>query len=235
MQPLQVERAPGERRRTSASSSDEQQARAPRRQLQRGAAGCAARLMAGAPLPAGGTTCTRRGGGTRMPSCLRGDLLDARVHRPGALLELQLAPLDLELLGELLLLLQLDVELARLVLRGDERERAGDQDGEQDQIQPRHHASRGSRQSVLRDAHHGAARARIGRDLGGGGPLRLPDQLELRLRQLARRAPAAARGSRSAATRSRRKRLTMRSSSEWKLITTSRPPGAQELHALRQR
>ena len=38
----------------------------------------------------------------------------------------------------------------------------------------------------------------------------------------------------SGCAQARRKRLTMRSSSEWKLITASRPPGAEQRHRLRQ-
>ena len=44
------------------------------------------------------------------------DLLDAGMHCPGALFQLQLAIFDFELLSDFLLLLQFDEELSRLVL-----------------------------------------------------------------------------------------------------------------------
>jgi hypothetical protein len=57
----------------------------------------------------------------------RGDLLDARVQPPGARLELQLAEFDVERAAALLLALERGEELTRLVLRGDEPERADDE------------------------------------------------------------------------------------------------------------
>jgi hypothetical protein len=50
--------------------------------------------------------------------------LDARVHRPCALFELELTPFHVNLLGRLLLLGQLREQPARAVLRGDQRQRA---------------------------------------------------------------------------------------------------------------
>src|SRR5689334_2755281 len=78
------------------------------------------------------------------------DFLDASVHGPRALLELELSPFDLELPGELLLFLQLDVELARLMLRGDERKSARDQNDEEHEIDPRHAATSATRMIALR-------------------------------------------------------------------------------------
>ena len=49
------------------------------------------------------------------------DFLDTRMHRPGALLELQLAEFGIHLLGEFLLMLQLCIQFARAMLRVLER------------------------------------------------------------------------------------------------------------------
>src|SRR5262249_3862531 len=75
------------------------------------------------------------------------DPLDARVRRPGARLELQLAVLDLERARALLLALELGEELARLVLRSHQAERAGDQHREKDQRDAQHRPAPVSRAS----------------------------------------------------------------------------------------
>src|SRR5690606_40500365 len=54
-------------------------------------------------------------------------LLDAPVSRPGALLELELSPLDVEGVTLCVQRLQLDEEPARLVARPHHRERRGEQ------------------------------------------------------------------------------------------------------------
>src|SRR5690348_15241812 len=59
-----------------------------------------------------------------------GDLLHARMQAPGARLELQLAVLDFEGPRPFLLALELGEELAGLVLRGDEPERADEENQE---------------------------------------------------------------------------------------------------------
>src|SRR5512147_34915 len=67
-----------------------------------------------------------------------GDLRDARVQSPGARLELQLPVLDVELARASALGLQRGERLARLVLRGDEPERAGEENEEEEKVQLRH-------------------------------------------------------------------------------------------------
>src|SRR3712207_2153039 len=76
--------------------------------------------------------------GHAHPKLARCDFLDAGVHGPGALLELELPPFDFQLFGKLLFLLELDVQLARLMLCRDERECAHDDDGEQQEIRSDH-------------------------------------------------------------------------------------------------
>src|SRR5690606_30632578 len=72
---------------------------------------------------------------------LRGrDALDPRLHAPGAHFELELPELDLELLAALLLFFEDDEQLARLMLRGDGAEGAGDDHGEEHAIEPHHYA-----------------------------------------------------------------------------------------------
>ena len=102
------------------------------------------------------------------------------MHRPGALLELQLPPLDVELLRALLLALELGEQLARLVLRGDEAERAGDQQREQDEVEPRHLR----RSAALSATRRTALRARgLAATSCGRRAHRLADQAQPRLRQ----------------------------------------------------
>lgn len=63
-----------------------------------------------------------------------GDLFHAGVHRPGALLELQLPIFNFKLPCLILLLLQFDEQLSRLVLRRDQRQRANHQNARQHRI-----------------------------------------------------------------------------------------------------
>src|SRR3972149_4837616 len=66
--------------------------------------------------------------------------LHPRVHGPGARLELQLSVFDLEAARSLLLLLEFNEQLSRLVLRGHQPERTGGEQREQQQVQPHHGA-----------------------------------------------------------------------------------------------
>src|SRR5439155_7320734 len=140
------------------------------------------------------------------------------------LVELQLRPFNIELARLRLRALQLDKQAARLVLRVHQRQRADHQQGGQRQIQAAAHAAlppgrltarRWATRSTAERARGlaatsssdglslainfisgcGKSTARIGNRRSGCGTLALPA----------------------------RKRLTIRSSSEWKLITTSRP------------
>ena len=124
----------------------------------------------GAP-PRSSTTRTRRGSGARMPSVRGGDPLDPRMQAPGAGLELQLAVLDLELARARPARARAREQLARLVLRGDEPERAGDENqrggggsaspprvGLDSECQVKVKGRRGA----LGDPQRGAARARVG-------------------------------------------------------------------------
>src|SRR6185369_10807157 len=91
-----------------------------------------------------------------------GDLLDARMQSPGAGFELQLAELDIQRAAALLLALELGEQLARLVLRGHEPERADDENQEEEEVQLRHASgpcsasarcnTAGSKSALLRSA-----------------------------------------------------------------------------------
>jgi len=76
-----------------------------------------------------------------QPELAHGDRFDARVECPGARLELELAVLDIERTRTRLLPLQIGEELARAVLRGDEPDRASDENREEEEVQLRHRAS----------------------------------------------------------------------------------------------
>jgi hypothetical protein len=69
---------------------------------------------------------------------LLGEFFDARGKRPRARLELELAPFDVERLGAGLLALDPGKELARLVLRSDQAERARSEQRQQEQGGPHH-------------------------------------------------------------------------------------------------
>src|SRR5712664_4238358 len=62
------------------------------------------------------------------------------MQAPGAGFELQAPVLDVELAGAIVLALQLGEQFARLVLRSDEPERAGDENREEEEVQFRHRA-----------------------------------------------------------------------------------------------
>src|SRR5262245_1034007 len=76
------------------------------------------------------------------PPALAGEALDPRVHRPGALLELQLTVFDLERFRARLLALELGEELARVVLGADQPERAGGEQREEAQGETGHRGGR---------------------------------------------------------------------------------------------
>src|SRR5690606_13203060 len=150
-------------------------------------------------------------------------LVDAVALGPGGLLQLQPAELDVELVALALQARQLHVEFAMLVARVD-------------------HADRGDHAG---DHQHGGDEAGHGRASAPAASFSATRSTALRARGLpassSGRALAAAPIARSVGTKpvasGRRrlpggalawvamKRLTMRSSSEWKLITASRPPG----------
>src|SRR5690606_31968196 len=139
------------------------------------------------------------------------------MHRPRALLKLQLAVLDLVLPGDLLFLLQFDEQLARLVLRGDDDQRAGHEDAGKDQVDLDHAASlSATRMTALRARGLDATSA-------SEGYTGLPTSFSFGLGSWSARSGRRA-GRESGRAWSRMKFLTMRTSREWKLITTRRPP-----------
>ncbi len=166
----------------------------------------------------------RRPPGTSCPARSRATWSMRLALGPGGLLQLQAAEFDVEF-------------VARLFQRASARRTAGGG------VARVHHAERGddvgqrsarsaagarlmrrpAGAQLLGDAQHRAARARVGGGLGGVGLLRAADGAQRRARN---RRP---RGSRRLAGGALAWRamncLTMRSSSEWKLITASRPPG----------
>ena len=183
--------------------------------------------------------------GQLHPQLLARDLLDARRHRPRRLLELQLAELGLVAARARLLALELDEELARLVPRRHERQRAerrarraaGDSGGPWLRHARRRRSRRQRMRRALGDAQRGAARARIRRDLAS----RRRGSRGRRARAARRAAPRSAIGSRASrgsppngCDADAKKRFTIRSSSEWKLITARRPPGASSGDDARQ-
>src|SRR4029078_7697576 len=110
-----------------------------------------------------------RGRGIRQPHAerARGEGLDALVRGPRALLERELRPFLAELLGRGLLVLELVEALARLVLRGDDAERAGDDEDEE------HEDETDQRVSVLSATRKVALRAR-GLRRTSGSDARIP-------------------------------------------------------------
>src|SRR6185436_18243716 len=142
------------------------------------------------------------------------------MQAPGARLELELAVLDVEIARTRLLELELREELARLLLRGDEPERA---DEEKEEVQLRHasgsirESSAGSSGTEVRSATRKTAlRARglaaISRAVGRcGRPMILSGGCGISLARSGN-----SRGTSGFAS-ARTNRLTMRSSSEWKL------------------
>src|SRR5690606_20119485 len=151
-----------------------------------------------------------------------GHLLDAVGFRPGGLLQLQAAELDVQLVALALQAAQGDVGLAVLVPGPDHAEGAG---------QHRHHQhDRGQDAQVhgRASASFSATRSTALRARGllatSSSLARWAPPISSRSGTKAcctgiRRLPAGARAWRAM------KCLTMRSSSEWKLITASRPPG----------
>ena len=68
------------------------------------------------------------------------DFLYSGMHRPGALLMLQLSVFDFQLPGLILLYLQFDEQLSRVVLRRDQSQCADDQNSRQHRIESDHGA-----------------------------------------------------------------------------------------------
>src|SRR4051812_21801157 len=155
------------------------------------------------------------------------------MQAPRARFELQAAVLDVELARAVVLALEVGEELAGLVLRGDEPERAGDENREEEEVQFRHRApgsirlfakSKGPavRSATLRVALRArgfllvsSAEARTAR------PSSLSAGCGISLARSGKRRGTSGRASDCM------KRFTMRSSSEWKLITARRPPAAR--------
>src|SRR5687767_13022613 len=158
------------------------------------------------------------------------------MQAPGAGLELQLAEFDVEGAAALLLALELGEQLSRLVLRGDEPERADDENQEEEEVQLRHASGPvrkivGSKTASVRSAARSVAlRARgLAATSAGAARRALPRILSGACgRSRARIGKSTGRRSWLQACR---KRLTRRSSSEWKAITASRPPGARRAAA----
>src|SRR4029078_9298937 len=144
--------------------------------------------------------------------------LHALVRGPRALLELQLGPLLGELLRARLLVLELGEALARLVLRGDDADRARHDEREEQEVQARHQFFSATLRTALR------ARG-LRRTSSSPGLIARPTAVSCGLGR-SRARTGTPRGSLSAVDRSRMKCFTIRSSREWKLITASRPPGA---------
>src|SRR5262249_24022303 len=155
---------------------------------------------------------------------------------PGARLELEAPVLDLERSRALLLAVELEILLPGLVLGGDEPERADDENQEEEEVQLRHASGScsenrlrkaGSRGAAVRSATRSfALRARgLALTSASVGRARRPTILRGASGiSLARIGKSSGRGARLPAAR---KRLTRRSSSEWKLITASLPPAAR--------
>src|SRR5688572_4415290 len=154
------------------------------------------------------------------------------MQAPGAGLELQPAVVGLELACARLLALEQREQAPALVLRGDEPERAGDENREEEEVQFRHRAPGSIRVflkvkgTAVRSATRSVALRARGFLLVSSGDARCARPTSLSM------------GSGISLARSGRRRgncgracpcmkcLTMRSSSEWKLITASRPCGA---------
>ena len=140
---------------------------------------------------------------------------------PGALLDLELSPLDMELVAPGVDLVELGEQAPAHVVRPDHRHRARD-DGKQedggDDRGPHHRLRSATRSTALRargfvaTSRSDGRRGGLERDERAAGTGRLDDR-------------QAGVGGAEATPSPRMKRLTMRSSREWKLSTTSRPPG----------
>src|SRR5215472_3222976 len=150
--------------------------------------------------------------------------LDACGRSPGALLELQLVVFDLVRPALRLRPLQFDEQLPRLVTRGDERQRASHRDCEKDEVELDHYA--------IDPEVRSAARSRALRARGFVASSASPG-LSARPTSFSGGTGSASVAIGSRASRAsppkgcewrRKNSFTCRSSSEWKLITTRRPP-----------
>src|SRR6185503_2802812 len=164
-----------------------------------------------------------------------GDPFHAGMQAPGARLELQASVLHVELARALVLALELREELAGLVLRADEPERAGDENREEEEVQFRHRAPGSIREFGDEGEKVPAVRSATLRMALRARGFLLVSCLDARCaRPMILRAGTGISASRSGRPRGTSgfacawmKRLTMRSSSEWKAITASRPPSAR--------
>src|ERR1044071_8638010 len=159
------------------------------------------------------------------------------MQPPGARFELQASVVHVELARAIVRALEVGEELARPVLRGDEPERAGDENREEEEVQFRHRAP-GSirvfckmRGTAVRSATRRVALRARGFLIVSASDARWARPTIFRTGcgiSLARSGKS--RGP-SGRDRDCMNRLTMRSSSEWKLMTGSRPPSARRATA----
>ena len=249
--PLQVDRAAdqaGEQQRERAEHDRRAQ---PRQRKRRRCGACARAAQRAAPAslraPPARPACARSRCAPRVGSCMRScsrAIFSTRAGMPHVDCSSCSWPYSVSYAARLgLRALELDEEPPRLVPRRHERQRARDQHREQHEVR-RASSPRGGtprRPPRIRAASRraadarcaratrriGAARARIARDLRGADGLiarptsasGAPGSAALRIGSRAG-AGSPANGCDARA----KKRLTMRSSSEWKLITASRPP-----------
>src|SRR5690606_24196281 len=148
-------------------------------------------------------------------------LLDATEGGPGALLQQVLAPLHLQAALLLLQRRQLGVELAAQVAGVDNA------DGGDQQQRPQHQqrtAGKGAHRATFSATRITALRARTLLSTSSASAL-TARPTERRRRTISASRTGTPRGIAGPCSSRRMKRLTMRSSREWKLITTRRPPG----------
>jgi hypothetical protein len=166
-----------------------------------------------------------RGGQRRHVQVTARDFFDARVLAQRRLIQLQLRPFDIELARLRLRAFQFDEQVARLVLRVHQRQAASDQQNRQHQIDLAAHAPSGIGKAAARDAHHRRAGARVLVDFASDGFI-----LDSSLSSGCGRSTARIGRRRSGCSTlalDAKKRLTMRSSSEWKLMMAMIAPGAR--------
>jgi hypothetical protein len=139
------------------------------------------------------------------------------MHRPGALLELQLPVLDFEALGQFLLPLQFNEQLSGLVLGSHQCKGACHQNAGERCVQARHAPLLSATRITALRARGFAATSR------SDGYTGLPTSFIRGAGRSAARTGNLA-GSASGRDCARMNCFTIRSSREWKLMTTSRPP-----------
>ena len=177
------------------------------------------------------STSISRGGGIAMLQPGARHALDERVRGPGALLELQLAPLDLELVAPAVQPLELDEELARAVLANRWR-RPPSPARRTTAPARRSRELLGVSRRTMRSGHpfghaqQRAARAGIARAAPHPLGRCLRPTIRSRGRACVRHDGQAAPAPGPRCDSRCMNCLTIRSSSEWKLMTASRPPGA---------